>query len=162
MREKLSVKCIVKNCLNHTHEGQFVGDLCMPCWSALTNGRSPKVVHDTHELREFMQSMQSGEMTVSRGIELIDIWLAGNFDPDMVPPAREGLGEDEMPWDRIDKLNSRIKAIQQHFDEAVDCARLLGSTYANKRYGCFNEQDSRFVTAMYESIDKHRREAFGK
>lgn len=172
----MSAKCIVKNCLNHTHEGQFVGDLCMPCYSALINGRAPKIAHDTRELRTFMQSMQSGEMTVSRGLEIIDMWLAGNYSDDQVPPARNGLGEDEMPWDRIDRLTFEVqqateerdqkdlllKSVTHHFDEAVDCARLLGSTHANHRYGCFTEQDSRFVRAMYEAIAKHRKEACGK
>jgi hypothetical protein len=32
------VKCIVKDCMNHTNEGAFVGDLCAPCWDYITNG----------------------------------------------------------------------------------------------------------------------------
>ena len=31
-------KCVVKDCMNHTNEGPFVGDLCGPCWDYLTNG----------------------------------------------------------------------------------------------------------------------------
>lgn len=162
MSEKLSKKCLVKDCQNHTHQGKFIGDLCAPCYNALVGGRVPKVIRDPRELRIFMQSMQSGEMTVSKGLEVIDMWLAGNVIDHLVPPARDGLGEDEMPWDRIDKLTGQLAAIEQHFDDAVDCARLLGSTFANKRFGCFNDQDSRFVHAMYESIAKHRREALGK
>ena len=175
MREKLSVKCIVKNCPNHTHEGQFVGDLCLPCYNALVSGRIPRLIHNGREMYEMLRSMQSGEMTVSRGVELIDMWLAGNYTDDQLPPARNELDIDEMPWDRIDKLTLEVqqateerdqkdlllKKVESHFDDAVDCARLLGSTFANKRFGCFNEQDSRFVHAMYESIAKHRREAFG-
>jgi hypothetical protein len=30
------MKCIVKNCINQTHEGQFVGDLCAPCHKFVT------------------------------------------------------------------------------------------------------------------------------
>lgn len=26
------IKCIVKDCVNHTHEGKFVGTLCAPCY----------------------------------------------------------------------------------------------------------------------------------
>lgn len=33
------VKCIVHGCQNHTHQGKFVGDLCMPCHIMLTTGR---------------------------------------------------------------------------------------------------------------------------
>lgn len=125
---------------------------------------------------QMLMSMQSGEMTVSRGIELLDIWLGGNYNDDQLPPAQNLLGENEMPWDRINQLvgdvqkateerdqkDLLLKSIAHHFDEAVDCARLLGSTYANHRYGCFTEQDSRFVRAMHEAIAKHRREAFGR
>lgn len=32
------MKCIVKGCENHTHEGVFVGLLCGPCWNMLTTG----------------------------------------------------------------------------------------------------------------------------
>lgn len=35
------------------------------------------------------------------------MWLAGNYSDDMLPPVREGLGEDEMPWDRIDALTKQ-------------------------------------------------------
>ena len=62
------------------------------------------------ELREMLRSMQAGEMSVSRGIELVDMWLAGNYRDDMLPPVRDGLGEDEMPWDRIDSLTQQLEA----------------------------------------------------
>jgi len=32
------MKCIVKDCENHTHQGAFVGVLCMPCHTFLTTG----------------------------------------------------------------------------------------------------------------------------
>jgi len=33
------LKCIVKDCENHTHEGGFVGDLCSPCHEFITTGQ---------------------------------------------------------------------------------------------------------------------------
>jgi hypothetical protein len=38
-RIKLQTKCIVKDCMNHTNEGRFVGELCAPCWDYITNGK---------------------------------------------------------------------------------------------------------------------------
>ncbi|WP_157639945.1 hypothetical protein [Burkholderia ubonensis] len=32
-------KCIVKGCLNHRHQGRFIGDLCSPCHAMLTEGK---------------------------------------------------------------------------------------------------------------------------
>jgi len=32
------MKCIVKDCINQTHEGQFVGELCAPCHKFVTTG----------------------------------------------------------------------------------------------------------------------------
>jgi hypothetical protein len=32
------VKCIVKDCENHSNEGEFNGDLCYPCHAFITNG----------------------------------------------------------------------------------------------------------------------------
>jgi hypothetical protein len=67
---------------------------------------------DGCELREMLRAMQAGELTVSRGIELVDMWLAGNYRDDMLPPVRDGLGEDEMPWDRIDKLTRELDELR--------------------------------------------------
>lgn len=44
------------------------------------------------------------------------------------------------------------KAILAHFEEALECARLLGVTNAKRGFGCYTEQDSRFERAMHESI----------
>ena len=27
------MKCLVKSCRNHSHQGKFIGDVCMPCAS---------------------------------------------------------------------------------------------------------------------------------
>ncbi len=34
----MRIKCIVKDCQNHRHEGKFVGDLCSPCHTFITTG----------------------------------------------------------------------------------------------------------------------------
>jgi hypothetical protein len=74
-------------------------------------------------LRNMLRAMQSGEMTVSRGVELIEMWLAGHYSDDQLPPIRNELGEDEMPWDRIDALTKQrgellaaIEAFVSRFD----------------------------------------------
>jgi hypothetical protein len=33
------MKCIVKDCKNHSHEGLFVGNLCSPCHVFVTEGK---------------------------------------------------------------------------------------------------------------------------
>lgn len=42
------------------------------------------------------------------------------------------------------------------FDEAIECARLLGITHANKAQGTYTQNDARFERAMHESIAKYR------
>jgi hypothetical protein len=66
-----------------------------------------KAAPDPQTLRNMLRAMQNGEMTVSRGVELVAMWLAGNYSDEQLPPVREGLGEDEMPWDRIDALTTQ-------------------------------------------------------
>jgi hypothetical protein len=68
------------------------------------------------ELRNMLRAMQSGEMTVSRGVELLDMCLAGNYTDDQLPPVRNGLGEDETPWDRIDSLIQQRDELQGKWD----------------------------------------------
>ena len=46
--------------------------------------------------------------------------------------------------------------IMKSFDDAVECARLLGATDAKRGYGHYKETDSRFCVAMYQAITKHR------
>jgi hypothetical protein len=38
IKPQTAAKCIVKDCMNHTNEGKFVGELCAPCWDYITNG----------------------------------------------------------------------------------------------------------------------------
>lgn len=33
------MKCIVKDCSNHEHEGRFIGDLCFPCYEFIATGK---------------------------------------------------------------------------------------------------------------------------
>ena len=68
------------------------------------------------EMREMLRAMQSGEMTVSRGVELVDMWLGGNYSDEQLPPVRNELGEDEMPWDRIDALTKQRDELQAKWD----------------------------------------------
>lgn len=60
--------------------------------------------HDPEQMRSMLMAMQSGEMTVSRGLELLEIWLAGNYREDMLPPIENILPDDQMPWDVIKSL----------------------------------------------------------
>lgn len=53
--------------------------------------------------------------------------------------------------------NDKLKSIMAHFDAAIESARLYGSTDANKGFGVYTDQNSRFVRCMHESIAKHRR-----
>lgn len=74
---------------------------------------APKTEPDPAEMRPMLQAMQSGEMSVSRGIELLNMWLAGNYSDDQLPPVRNELGEGEMPWDRIDVLTKKCALYEQ-------------------------------------------------
>lgn len=38
LNEEKRMKCIVNNCNNYTDQGEFVGELCSPCYRALTTG----------------------------------------------------------------------------------------------------------------------------
>lgn len=34
-----SNECMVKGCTNKKHEGNFVGDMCVPCYEMITEGK---------------------------------------------------------------------------------------------------------------------------
>ena len=99
------------------------------------------------EIREMLHAMQAGELTVSRGIELVDMWLAGNYRDDMLPPVRDGLGEDEAPWDRIDSLT-------QQLDAARNCERV----WETSMMGAVGEDGPGDVVKAIDSIKQQRDE----
>ena len=44
-------KCIAKGCANHSHQGRFVDDLCLPCHTMIVSGevrRGTTFIHDLH------------------------------------------------------------------------------------------------------------------
>lgn len=47
--------------------------------------QQPKDKLNNLELRDFLECMQNGEMSVSRGLELIDLWLHGKYSNDLLP-----------------------------------------------------------------------------
>lgn len=49
-----------------------------------------------------------------------------------------------------------LSKIERVLDDMIESARLLGSTDTKRGYGCFTEDDSRFMRAMNQSINKHR------
>jgi hypothetical protein len=46
------MKCIVKDCRNHSDEGKFVGDLCFPCFRFLTTGEGRSQAYTNTVLAE--------------------------------------------------------------------------------------------------------------
>lgn len=66
------------------------------------------------EMREMLTAMQCGEMSVSRGIELIDLWLAGNYSHELLPPVDDGvIGFDEIPIQLINQLRDEVEQLKK-------------------------------------------------
>ena len=66
------------------------------------------------EMREMLAAMQCGEMSVSRGVELIDMWLAGNYSHELLPPVDDGVvGYDESPIHLINQLRDEVEQIKK-------------------------------------------------
>lgn len=73
---------------------------------------------DATALREMLRSLQAGEMTVSRARELIDMWLAGNYSDDQLPPASNyPMGEDDEPMALLVAKDAEIAEL--HKDAAA-------------------------------------------
>lgn len=53
-------------------------------------------------------------------------------------------------------ISNTLSEIEHTLDDIIESARLLGATDAKRGFGCFTEADSRFMRAMYQSIDKRR------
>jgi len=73
---------------------------------------------DGRDMYVMLSSMQSGEMTVSRGVELLDMWLAGTYSDDEVPPAT--YLRDELPTERIAELEAEVARLRKALRTAFD------------------------------------------
>lgn len=79
---------------------------------------------DASELRNFMSVMQAGEMSVSRGLELIEMWTAGNYSDNQLPtpdPKNPILAEDRFPMEVLRELlgeQAHAQKEQQHVGES--------------------------------------------
>lgn len=144
-------------------EGKLHG-YCVVCgvpWPCDYAGKPPPTlpVPDGADLRNMLRAMQNGELTVSRGVELVDMWLAGNYSDDQLPPVREGLGEDEMPWDRIDALMKQCDELQQARAICPNCSRLIDEAAGvdvsakNRRISELEQQRDKLL-ALVESAFK--------
>lgn len=72
------------------------------------------------EMREMLTAMQCGEMSVSRGVELIDFWLAGNYSHELLPPVDDGvIGFDEIPIHLINQLRAEVADKQATIDRLM-------------------------------------------
>lgn len=73
---------------------------------------------DFREMHEMLRAMQAGELTVSRGLEILNIWWAGNWNDNMLPPVRQDLIEENaMPVEIIDRLNQQLATYKSELDE---------------------------------------------
>ena len=61
--------CIVKGCLNYSNEGEFIGDLCVPCYEMLTTGR----IH--HANRTFIGDMNRDNIKKENEIKILKSYL---------------------------------------------------------------------------------------
>jgi len=72
------MKCIVKDCENHTHQGKFVGELCSPCHEFITEGKGKHsqvfrntVVVEREECVKDVSNALYGQVGCGKAIEAI-------------------------------------------------------------------------------------------
>lgn len=87
-------KCIVKNCQNHTDQGQFVGEVCKPCHIGLLDGsiqRQPAAAAQT-ALHVAMQGMLNAWQALppAFGKPSFDIWVQQQLDNAVNAPVTAG------------------------------------------------------------------------
>ena len=46
------MECKVKGCLNHKHQGNFVGEFCSPCYKMLITGKIERGTSFIHKLQQ--------------------------------------------------------------------------------------------------------------
>ena len=110
-------RCIVHGCINHRHQGRFIGDMCAPCHTYITTG---KVGPTTSFL---------SRMDVLRTIAVSDWKTAGELrkmarDAISSENAEIGGSRDE------DSPNSFVETGNEEGDACAGCRHLNSSGYA--------------------------------
>lgn len=67
-------KCISNGCVNHSDEGAFVGDLCYPCYSFITDGRAEVFRGHSFMAREMRELSRWRKIFVSIGETPDEAW----------------------------------------------------------------------------------------
>lgn len=65
--EARGMKCLVKDCANHGHEGGFVGDLCVPCYQFITTGEGV-----------YSQAYRNTAPKELNEVEILELWTKKN------------------------------------------------------------------------------------
>ncbi len=76
------------------------------------NAGEPRALNPRH-IRKFLQALQAGEMSVSRAVEILDAWVGGYYEDEMVPlppPDSCLIADDEFPMEIVRKLRSELAA----------------------------------------------------
>ena len=104
--------------------------------SLSANAGEPRALNPRH-IRKFLQALQAGEMSVSRAVEILDAWVGGYYEDEMVPlppPDSCLIADDEFPMEIVRKLRSELAAApptaqaewwrppELEWDEVFDCA----------------------------------------
>lgn len=80
--------------------------------SISANAGEPRALNPRH-IRKFLQALQAGEMSVSRAVEILDAWVGGYYEDEMVPlppPDSCLIADDEFPMEIVRKLRSELAA----------------------------------------------------
>ena len=82
------------------------------CVALSANAGEPRALNPRH-IRKFLQALQAGEMSVSRAVEILDAWVGGYYEDEMVPlppPDSCLIADDEFPMEIVRKLRSELAA----------------------------------------------------
>lgn len=54
------MKCIIEGCQNQTHEGEFIGKICSPCYSYLVDGKgtTSQAYRNQEELKQLKTAIK--------------------------------------------------------------------------------------------------------
>lgn len=104
-------KCIVKGCQNHRDQGVFVGDLCKPCYTMLSQGkyipstawfavegRRARVLDVKAVLGDYLVAWQLLPAVSGFAKPAFDVWLAEQLKQ-AVPQASKSLAQLYDLWD---------------------------------------------------------------
>ncbi len=141
--EEQKSKCITKGCRNYKHQGEFIGDLCAPCFLHITSGNVIPTESFVGDLQRELTAAQEelAEWSILKGWggtpEIINDFIKGQQT--RIHYAQNIEEELTAVTEQRDRL---VEALRKFVGDALFCSRADTATTVSPHHQVDDDEDA--------------------